>query len=89
MFFFFVRRKNFEKNEKYIKAFKSSDDGTLSTQPGNIRIISLCDKCWEGGGGYWTVVQEVAMSDWAGSFYCVLCKVYQYSGFMVTTYNTF
>ena len=42
-----------------------------------------------GGGGYWTVVQEVAMSDWAGSFYCVLCKVYQYSGFMVTTYNTF
>ena len=32
-----------------------------------------------GGGGYWTVVQEVAMSDRAGSFYCVLCKVYQYS----------
>ena len=41
-----------------------------------------------GGGGYWTVVQEVAMSDRAGSFYCVLCKVYQYSGCMVTTYNT-
>ena len=41
-----------------------------------------------GGGGYWTMVQEVAMSDWAGSFYCVLCKVYQYSGCMVTTYNT-
>ena len=42
--FFFVRRKNFEKNEKYIKAFKSSDDGTLSTQPGNIKIILQCDK---------------------------------------------
>ena len=42
--FFFVRRKNFEKNEMYRKAFKSSDDGTLSTQPGNIRIISQCDK---------------------------------------------
>ena len=41
-----------------------------------------------GGRGYWTVVQEVAMSDWAGSFYSVLCKVYQYSGCMVTTYNT-
>ncbi|XP_058962572.2 synaptosomal-associated protein 25 [Pocillopora verrucosa] len=28
------RRKNFEKDEMYKKAFKSSDDGTLSTQPG-------------------------------------------------------
>ncbi|RMX46407.1 hypothetical protein pdam_00000693 [Pocillopora damicornis] len=28
------RRKNFEKDEMYRKAFKSSDDGTLSTQPG-------------------------------------------------------
>ena len=47
--FFFVRQKNFEKDEMYRKAFKSSDDGTLSTQPGNIRIISQCDKWWEGG----------------------------------------
>ena len=54
--FFFVRQKNFEKDEMYRKAFKSSDDGTLSTQPGNIRIISQCDKWWEGGGegtGLW------------------------------------
>ena len=28
------RRKNFEKTENYKKAFKSNDDGVVSSQPG-------------------------------------------------------
>ena len=39
MTFLFVRRKNFEKNEMYKKAFKSSDDGVVSNQPGKWRRI--------------------------------------------------
>lgn len=34
MIVIFVRQKNFEKNDKYKKAFKSNDDGVITNQPG-------------------------------------------------------
>ncbi|KAJ7340064.1 Synaptosomal-associated protein 25 [Desmophyllum pertusum] len=54
------RQKNFEKNDKYKKAFKSNDDGVITNQPGGVRYQQDGNRGEAAKSGY---IQKITGDD--------------------------